>query len=75
MPKRKTEDDEARKGAADEPNETKKVAPRMVVLTNPEPEEEEPAPRPNMEARVVPWNGPKPDERPPSIGSMQPPGK
>ena len=76
MVRRKTAEDEDRKLTRAEPSETQKVAPRMVVLSAaPEEVEEDSAPKGNIETRVVPWNGTKIDERPPSIGSMQPPGR
>jgi hypothetical protein len=71
----KTAKDEARKSASDEPSETKEVGSRMVVLKPAGEPEAEQAPKGNIETRVVPWRGPKKSESPPSIGSMQPPGK
>ena len=71
----KTAKDESRKSTTDEPNETKEVGSRMVVLRPAGEPETEQAPKGNIETRVVPWRAPKQAERPPSIGSMQPPGK
>jgi hypothetical protein len=71
----KTAKDEARKGATDEPSETQEVGSRLVVLKPAGEPKKERAPKGNIEARVLPWRGPKQDERAPSIGSMQPPGK
>ena len=75
MSRRKTSEDDERKLSDDEPSETAEVATRMVVLARVTGKVEEPAPKGNIEPRVRPWSGPKADNRPPSIGSMQPPGK
>lgn len=75
MSPRKTEDDEERKLDETEPSETAEVATRMVVLDRARAQPPERAPKGKIEPRVVPWSGPEPDRRPPSIGSMQPPGK
>lgn len=71
----KTEDEDERKSSVIEPKETTEVGTRLVVLERSKPRESEPAPKGKIEPRVKPWSGPKNAERPPSIGSMQPPGK
>ncbi|MBD90059.1 MAG: hypothetical protein CL940_06965 [Deltaproteobacteria bacterium] len=75
MSPRKTEEDDDRKLKETEPSETAEVATRMVVLARTKAVTKERAPKGKIEPRVVPWSGPKEDTRPPSIGSMQPPGK
>ena len=75
MSARKTEEDEERKLEETEPSETAEVATRMVVLARAKTVVPERGPKGKIEPRVVPWSGPKEDTRPPSIGSMQPPGK
>ena len=75
MSQRKTEDDEERKLTQTLPAEKTEVGTRMVVLDRARTETRDPAPKGKIEPRVLPWSGPKKDERPPSIGSMQPPGK
>ena len=60
MVRRKTAEDEDRKLTRAEPSETQKVAPRMVVLSAaPEEVEEDPAPKGNIETRVVGGAGPQ----------------
>ena len=75
MSRRKTSEDDERKLSEDDPSQTAEVATRMVVLARATGKVEEPAPKGNIKPRVLPWSGPKEDTRPPSIGSMQPPGK
>jgi hypothetical protein len=75
MSGRKTDDDDERKSGVSEPRATAEVGTRLVVLDRARPAEKEPAPKGKIEPRVKPWSGPKSADRPPSIGSMQPPGK
>ena len=60
--------------APTEPESDSHVVVRQKVLARPAPKPAPKAPRGNRETRVIPWGGPAPDRRPPSIGSMQPPG-